>query len=232
MMRSFLTLHVLSRILSKRRIISAINLTGVSAALVLVLVDACAGPASSASPTTALSITPLPTVAGIPSKKEEIETSTPAEESVESAPVPNPLAPVAPGGDQTFAPVPGADITKNGAAASLHGSPARGQTVFAQNCQACYAVAGKGGLANKGSDDGTVPPLNPIDPGFKVSAKGDPAAFAREIDLFIQHGSRPSGPDPALSMIAWGDHHRLTQQQIADVEAYVMQLNGISWPSQ
>jgi len=55
------------------------------------------------------------------------------------------------------------------------------------------------------------------------------AAFAREIDLFIQHGSRPSGPNPMLSMVPWGDAKRLTQQQIADVEAYVMQLNGVSW---
>ena len=31
-------------------------------------------------------------------------------------------------------------------------------------------------------------------------------------------------------MSAWGDKGKLTQQQIADVEAYVMQLNGVSWP--
>ncbi len=212
-------------------------LIGISAALILLL-GACAAPASP-TPTTAPAIalatpsaTPLPTVAGTPGKKEETSEATPpaGEESGEGAPVPNPLPTVAPGGDQTFAPVPGADTTKNGAAASIHGSPAAGQVVFNQNCQSCHGAQGKGGLANAGSEDGTVPPLNPIDPGFAASANGDPAKFAQEIDLFIQHGSRPQGPSPTLSMIPWGDQKKLTQQQIADVEAYVMQLNGISWP--
>src|SRR5712692_3540658 len=31
-------------------------------------------------------------------------------------------------------------------------------------------------------------------------------------------------------MIPWGDRQLLSQQQIADVEAYVMQLNGVYWP--
>lgn len=159
-------------------------------------------------------------------------TPTVGEEAAEGPPQPNALPTVGPGGNPAFAPVAGVDITKNGAAASIHGSATAGQTIFAQNCVACHNVDGKGGLVNPGSEDGTVPPLNPIDPGFKASAKGDPAAFAREIDLFIQHGSRPSGSSPALSMIAWGDQGKLTQQQIADVEAYVMQLNGVSWPSQ
>ena len=144
-------------------------------------------------------------------------------------PEPNPLTPLAPGGNPEFAPVPGADLSKNGPAASIHGSLQAGQLVFTQNCLACHGVDGKGGFPNAGSDDGTVPALNPIDPGFAAAAKGDPAAFAREIDLFIQHGSRPSGPNPMLSMVPWGDAKRLTQQQIADVEAYVMQLNGVSW---
>ena len=215
-------------------------LAGVST--VLVLVAACAAPASPASPTAAStsaqavttpSPSPLATVAGTPGKKEERElTPTVGEEPAEGAPLPNALPTIAAGGNPAFAPVAGVDITKVGAAATIHGSAAQGQIVFAQNCQACHNADGKGGLANPGSDDGTVPPLNPIDPGFKATAKGDPAVFAREIDLFIQHGSRPSGSNPTLSMIPWGDQNKLTQQQIADVEAYVMQLNGISWPSQ
>jgi len=176
---------------------------------------------------------PLATVAGTPGKKEEREiTPTAGEEPAEGPPLPNPLPTLTAGGNPLFAPVPGVDMLKNGAAASIHGSATQGQIVYAQNCQACHNTDGKGGLANPGSDDGTVPPLNPIDPGFKATAKGDPAAFARQIDLFIQHGSRPAGANPTLSMIPWGDQNKLTQQQIADVEAYVMQLNGISWPSQ
>lgn len=145
------------------------------------------------------------------------------------APQPNPLAPVPPG-NPIFAPVPGADITANGAAASIRGDPGRGRVLFAQNCVTCHNDRGIGGIPNPGSDDGTVPPLNPIDPGFIEDSQADPAAFARDIDLFAQHGSRPSGDDPQLSMIGWGDHKLLTQQQLADVEAYVMQLNGVYWP--
>jgi uncharacterized repeat protein (TIGR01451 family) len=72
--------------------------------------------------------------------------------------------------------------------------------------------------------------MNPIDPGFLEQARGDPVAFVRAIDRFIQHGSRPAGDDPDRSMIPWGDRGLLSQDQIADAEAYVMQLNGLYWP--
>jgi mono/diheme cytochrome c family protein len=178
----------------------------------------------SGGPTTATTPTPAKV-------EEKSETPSAGEEAAEGPPMPNPLPTVAPGGNPVYAPVPGADITKNGAAASIHGSAVTGQALFGQNCAVCHGPEGKGGVANPGSDDGTAPPLNPIDPGFKASAKGDPAAFARDIDLFLQHGSRPAGSNPSVSMIPWGDQNRLSQQQIADVEAYVMQLNGLTWPS-
>ncbi len=146
------------------------------------------------------------------------------------APLPNPLASLAKGGDPRFAPLPGVDITQNGAAASIHGDPARGRVIFAQNCAACHNDRGIGNLPNPGSDDGTVPPLNPIDPGFLEQSGGDPAKFAQAVDLFVQHGSRPAGDAPSLSMIPWGDAKYLSQPQIADVEAYVMELNGVYWP--
>ncbi len=154
-----------------------------------------------------------------------------AEDTAEAAPKPNQLPPIASNGNKDYAPVAGADITKSGAAASLHGSAAAGQAVFVQDCVACHGVDGKVGIANPGSDDGTVPPLNPIDPAFAASAKGNSALVVRGIDLFIQHGSRPSGASPVFSMVNWGDQNKLTQQQIADVEAYVLQLNGISQPA-
>ncbi len=81
---------------------------------------------------------------------------------------------------------------------------------------------GKGGNPNPGSDDGTIPALNPIDPTIK---NADPKVFATNIDLFVEHGSTPSGNNPTFSMIAWGDKQLLTPQQIADVIAYVMSLN-------
>jgi uncharacterized repeat protein (TIGR01451 family) len=136
-----------------------------------------------------------------------------------NAPQPNPLPSVS-----------GVNIFANGPAASIHGNPAAGQALFVSQCASCHNDRGTGNLPNRGSDDGTVPSLNPIDPGFYASAGGDPAAFAREVDLFVQHGSRPAGPNPQLSMVPWGDQQMLTPQQIADVEAYVMQLSGVYWP--
>jgi uncharacterized repeat protein (TIGR01451 family) len=145
-------------------------------------------------------------------------------------PMPNPLAPIAPGGNSQFAPVPGVDLTKSGPAASIHGDPARGRPLFAANCAACHNDRGLGNVPNSGSNDGTVPPLNPIDPGFLEQSQGDPAKFVQPMDLFLQHGSRPAGESPQFSMIPWGDQMLLSQQAIADVEAYVMQLNGVYWP--
>ena len=47
----------------------------------------------------------------------------------------------------------------------------------------------------------------------------------QNVDLFLEHGSRPEGDAPAKVMPAWGDQGILTPQQIADVIAYVISLN-------
>lgn len=109
-----------------------------------------------------------------------------------------------------------------GQAVSLTGDTASGATVFAANCVPCHGEAGKGGVTNPGSDRGVVPTLNPIDPLLKGT---DAKAFAMNIDLFIQHGSTPKGANPFRTMPAWGDQNALTQQQIADVIAYLISLN-------
>ncbi len=109
-----------------------------------------------------------------------------------------------------------------GPAINLVGDPASGQQIFTTYCQLCHGLQGTGGNPNPGSDDGTIPPLNPIDPTI---ANADPKVFATNIDLFVEHGSVPSGPNPTFTMIAWGDRNLLTPQQIADVIAYVMSLN-------
>jgi mono/diheme cytochrome c family protein len=116
------------------------------------------------------------------------------------------------------------DCTKAGPAIAqnLKGDVTAGQKVFAQNCEKCHGPQGTAGIDNPGSTDGTVPDLNPIDPAF--SAK-DPAAFAAQIDAFVEHGSKPDGPNPKNVMDSWGDSGKLTPQQIADVIAYVMSLN-------
>ncbi len=109
-------------------------------------------------------------------------------------------------------------------AATLPGNWKRGKALFERRCEPCHGPRGTDKVKNPGSDDGTVPPLNPIDPAL---ADKTPSAFAANIDRIIQHGSIPDGPDPALFMPDWGDSRALSQREIADIEAYVMQLNGV-----
>jgi mono/diheme cytochrome c family protein len=109
-----------------------------------------------------------------------------------------------------------------GPAVDLTGNAASGQQIFATNCQTCHNTEGKGGIPNPGSADGTVPPLNPIDPTLKDA---DLKTFATNLDLFIEHGSTPEGANPTFNMPPWGDKKVLTPQQIADVIAYLISLN-------
>jgi mono/diheme cytochrome c family protein len=124
-----------------------------------------------------------------------------------------------PGGEQIPRPSnPGGP----GEALNLSGDANAGAQVFQANCLPCHGPEGTQGVPNPGTDDGTVPTLNPIDPALVSS---DPATFAHNLDLFIQHGSTPAGPNPSIAMPAWGDSGALTQQQIADVIAYIISLN-------
>ena len=109
-----------------------------------------------------------------------------------------------------------------GDAVNMTGDAANGAVVFQTYCVACHGAEGVGGVENTGSDDGTVPELNPID---STLVSKDFTVFASNLDLFVQHGSTPAGSSPAKSMPAWGDQNLLTQQQIADVIAYVISLN-------
>jgi mono/diheme cytochrome c family protein len=109
-----------------------------------------------------------------------------------------------------------------GDAVNLTGDAQAGAEVYKNTCAVCHGEEGKGGIQNPGSDDGTVPELNPIDPTL-VSA--DTKTFATNIDLFIQNGSTPEGDNPEKTMVAWGATNALTQQQIADVIAYIISLN-------
>ncbi len=111
-----------------------------------------------------------------------------------------------------------------GKAAAMIGNWQKGERLFVKNCQSCHGPHGTDDIPNPGSSDGTVPPLNPIDPEL---ADKNPSLFAAHIDRFIQHGSIPDGSDPALFMPNWEDS-QLSQRDIADLEAYIMHLNGVA----
>ncbi len=109
-----------------------------------------------------------------------------------------------------------------GKALTLTGNIESGKQLFSGTCAQCHGDEGKHGLDNPGSTDGTIPVLNPIDPKL---ANSDPKVFAANIDLFIEHGSKPEGPNPKSEMPAIGDNNQMDSQQIADVIAYVISLN-------
>ncbi len=121
------------------------------------------------------------------------------------------------------------NATKNsevtGAAANMIGNVALGSLLFQQDCQSCHGVDGKGGVPNPGSRSGHVPPLNPID---RKLYNTNPQIFADNIDKIIQHGSIPPGKNPTLHMLDFGDSYSLTQQEIASLEAYILDLNGVN----
>jgi ubiquinol-cytochrome c reductase cytochrome b subunit len=112
-----------------------------------------------------------------------------------------------------------------GQAAYTIGSAEHGKDIFSQKCASCHGPQGTDKVPNPGSEDQFVPPLNPID---RELFNKDPRIFAENIDRYIQHGSVPGGPNPQFHMLAFGDDNQLTQQQISNVEAYILSLNEIN----
>jgi ubiquinol-cytochrome c reductase cytochrome b subunit len=133
-------------------------------------------------------------------------------------PAPSPVPPSGPAHVKVLGPQ-----APPGPASYIIGNVDLGEYLFKQNCEQCHGIQGKDKVPNPGSTDGTVPPLNPIDPTlFDNNAQ----TFVNKIDSYIQHGSIPAGPNPVLHMLPFGDSKSLTQQMIANVEAYVLHLNG------
>lgn len=121
-------------------------------------------------------------------------------------------------------PPPPSPVKEPGKAVATIGSADHGAVLFEGACASCHGHQGKGKIANPGSTEGVIPSLNPVDPD---EFSPDPQAFVEKLDRYIQHGSRPEGQNPQFSMVAFGDTNGLTQQQIADLEAYILQLNGV-----
>lgn len=150
-------------------------------------------------------VAPLPTATPVPPlPPEPTETPGPA-----NAPTPEPAQP--------------SNAGKPGPAAEQSGNADNGRALFGGYCAACHGPQGVLGVPNPGSEDGAVPPLNPID---STLLNADSKLTAANIDLFIEHGSVPAGDSPQIAMPAFGDGKLLTSQQIADIIAYVSSLNS------
>ena len=138
----------------------------------------------------------------------------------------DPNTPSSPENNKTPLPNPASNVNPSivGKAAYLVGNPLHGKKLFVNKCMKCHGEDGKDNVPNPGSDDGTVPPLNPID---REIYSPNPITFAENIDRFIQHGSIPDGPNPQKSMPAFGDDLTLTQEMISEVQAYILKLNKV-----
>ena len=159
-------------------------------------------------------LTPIPSLipATLPASQHFLPTPTEPPTSAATEP------PTAGGPDIARPSNPGGP----GDAINLKGDVTSGAQLFAADCVLCHGLAGVGDIPNPGTDDVTTPPLNPIDDTLKDP---DYKTYALNLDLFIQHGSTPPGINPTFKMPAWGDIKALTQQQIADIIAYLISLN-------
>src|SRR5690349_672779 len=105
-------------------------------------------------------------------------------------------------------PSPNASGSAATGATALPGDPAKGATVYAQNCTTCHGGALEGGIG---------PALNPIEKLPGVSNPLDPTYL---IDT-ITNGKTDGGK----VMPAWKG--KLSEQDIKDVAAFIIQQNHI-----
>lgn len=113
---------------------------------------------------------------------------------------------------------------KPGLAATIIGSWEHGAGLYTLYCASCHGSRGVGGVDNPGSAGGKIPALNPIPRNLFSKT---PQVFADNIDPFLQAGPTPAGRNPEFKMVAFGHTRALPQQEIADLEAYIMHLNGV-----
>ncbi len=92
--------------------------------------------------------------------------------------------------------------------AALPGDPNNGQTVYQQNCATCHGTSLEGGIGAVLNPIQKLPGVsNPLDPNYLITT--------------ISNGI------PGTAMPAWGTPGKLSQQQIKDVAAYIIQQNQL-----
>ena len=127
-------------------------------------------------------------------------------------------------------PEQGSSVANNSnlVAINIIGNKEHGAVLYHQSCIMCHGPHGdnktpgfKGYLTGDHAPKG-VPQLNPIE---RDVFNANPQTFVEIIDQRLQHGvpNTQGGPN----MPNFGDSHALTQAQIANIEAYVLSLNGV-----
>jgi len=104
-------------------------------------------------------------------------------------------------------------------AAPLPGDPARGATLYGQNCASCHG----GGL-----EGGVGPALNPIYKG--LVGVTDPLDANFLIDIITNGRVHQPGDPGTKDMPAKGGSTKLTDQDIKDLASYIIQENRTGSP--
>jgi mono/diheme cytochrome c family protein len=96
---------------------------------------------------------------------------------------------------------------------ALPGDPTKGATLYGQNCATCHGINLEGGIGAVLSPIDKLPGVaNPLDPDFLIG--------------IITNGRQPQPGDPkSIAMPAKGGNTNLTDQDIKDLAAYIIQQN-------
>ena len=101
----------------------------------------------------------------------------------------------------------------SGTAQQLPGDPAKGATLYGQNCASCHG----------GALEGTIgPALNPI---YKLPGVTDPLDATWLIDTITNGRVHQPGDPGSLDMPALGGNSKLTAQDVMDLASYIIQAN-------
>ena len=106
----------------------------------------------------------------------------------------------------------------SGSAAPLPGDPTKGAALYGANCASCHGASLTGGIG---------PALNPIEKLPNVANPLDPTFLIG----IITNGRTPQAGDPRqVPMPAKGGNAALTEQDIKDLAAYIIQQNMTGSP--
>ncbi|HXN90704.1 MAG TPA: cytochrome c [Candidatus Sulfotelmatobacter sp.] len=111
-------------------------------------------------------------------------------------------------------PAPGGTSTASGATV-LPGDPQKGATLYAQNCTTCHGAGLEGGIGAT---------LNPIE---KLPNVSNPLDAAFLIDIIANGRVHQAGDPKQTDMPAKGGNTKLTDQDVKDLAAFIIQQNHI-----